>query len=213
MTKPDKRAAQILKVLEQEFPEAGTRLHFSSVFELLVATILSAQSTDEQVNRITADLFKTLNRAEDYAQLEREGLEPLIKGCGLYHNKARGIVEASRLILSKFNGQVPDTLEQLMELPGVGRKTANVVLAVGFGKPGLGVDTHVHRVANRLGIAASKNPDKTELQLKSKIPESQWGQAHHLLIWHGRTYCKALKPRCASCPLSDLCCFFANQDK
>lgn len=209
----EKKAARVLSILQKEFPDAGTRLHFNTVFELLVATILSAQSTDEQVNHITDELFKFFNRPEDFAAMEPEELEPLIKGCGLYHNKARGIVDASRIILARFQGQVPDTLEELMELPGVGRKTANVVLAVGFGKPGLGVDTHVHRVANRLGLVTSKSADKTELQLKELIPPREWGKAHHLLIWHGRTYCKAPKPKCDACPLSKLCSYRNSPDK
>lgn len=209
----EKRAAKVLTILEKEFPNAGTRLHFSTVFELLVATILSAQSTDEQVNHITGELFKSLSRPEDFAAMEPDELEPLIKGCGLYHNKARGIVEASRIILTRFHGQVPDTLEALMELPGVGRKTANVVIAVGFGKPGLGVDTHVHRVANRLGLASSKSADKTEQQLKAIIPPGEWGKAHHLLIWHGRAFCKAPKPKCEACPLSRLCAYRNAPDK
>ncbi|MGE5415515.1 MAG: endonuclease III [Acidobacteriota bacterium] len=198
-------AIEILDDLEKVFPHAGPRLNFSNVFELLVATILSAQSTDEQVNRVTEKLFNKYNKPEQFAKLQIEELEPLVQGCGLYHNKAKAIIAASKVILDKYDGNVPDILEELVTLPGVGRKTANVVLAVGHHKPGLAVDTHVQRVSNRLGIADSKNPDKTELQLKAQIPEERWGRAHHLLIFHGREYCKALKPRCAECPLAKVC--------
>ena len=200
-----KHVGQVLHILQLEFPQAGTRLKWNSVFELLVATILSAQTTDEQVNRITGSLFQQYDKPEDFAVLTPEQLEPWIKGCGLYRNKARHIVEASQMIIDRFAGQVPDTLEELMELPGVGRKTANVVLSVGFGKPGLAVDTHVQRVAFRLGLTESNNPEQTELRLKSLINPHDWGMAHHLLIWQGRSYCQARKPRCSQCPLLELC--------
>jgi len=201
----DKRMKQVLERLRREYPRAGTRLKWNSVFELLVATILSAQTTDNQVNNITSKLFKHYNQPRDFAALTPEQLEPLIKGCGLYRNKAVFIIEASRMIVDRFGGRVPDTLEELMELPGVGRKTANVVLSVGFGKPALAVDTHVQRVASRLGFTTSDNPEHTELQLKSLIPPEEWGRAHHLFIWHGRSLCRSRKPRCRQCPLSDLC--------
>jgi endonuclease-3 len=200
-----KRIKQVLERLHQEYPQAGTRLKWNSVFELLVATILSAQTTDNQVNHITATLFKHYNKPQDFAALTPEELEPWIKGCGLYRNKAGFIIEASRMIMDRFAGKVPDTLEELLELPGVGRKTANVILSVGFGKPGLAVDTHVQRVTSRLGFTTGDNPDHTELRLKSLIPPEDWGMAHHLFIWHGRSLCRSRKPRCRQCPLSDLC--------
>ncbi len=199
------RVGEVLHLLQQEFPQAGTRLKWHSVFELLVATILSAQTTDDQVNRITGSLFKKYNKPRDFADLTPEQLEPWIKGCGLYRNKARFIVEASRVIIDRFAGQVPDTMEDLMELPGVGRKTANVILSVGFDKPGLAVDTHVQRVASRLGFTDSDNPEHTEDRLKSLINPGDWGNAHHLFIWHGRNYCQARKPKCPQCPISELC--------
>ncbi|MGE5544076.1 MAG: endonuclease III [Bacillota bacterium] len=200
-----KRVKQVLDRLQQEYPQAGTRLKWNSVFELLVATILSAQTTDNQVNHITGALFQRYNKPEDFALLTAEQLEPLIKGCGLYRNKARHIIEASRMIMERYAGRVPDTLEELMELPGVGRKTANVILSVGFGKPGLAVDTHVQRVTSRLGFTDSNNPEQTEMQLKSLINPRNWGMAHHLFIWHGRSYCQARKPKCLQCPLAELC--------
>ncbi|MGE5395970.1 MAG: endonuclease III [Chitinophagales bacterium] len=200
-----KRTQDILNILEQEFPQARTRLNFTTTFELLVATILSAQSTDEQVNRVTARLFSRYNTPEEFAGLEPTELEDMVKGCGLYRNKAKSIIEASRMIMEHYGGEVPSDLDELIKLPGVGRKTANVVRSVGFGLPGLAVDTHVQRVARRLGLASSENPNQTEQELKSLIPQSRWGKAHHLFIWHGREYCKALKPRCNNCPLSPLC--------
>lgn len=205
MAASKKQVKQVLDRLHQEFPHAGTRLEWKSVFELLVATILSAQTTDEQVNRITKQMFQKYNCPQDFAGLDPEQLEPLIKSCGLYRNKARHIIKASQLIMERFAGRVPDTMEGLLELPGVGRKTANVLLNVGFGKPGLAVDTHVQRVATRLGFTESDNPEQTELRLKSLIDPQEWGKAHHLLIWHGRDYCQARKPRCFECPVSEFC--------
>ncbi len=199
------RIELILDQLEAVFPQAETRLRFSTVFELLVATILSAQTTDEQVNRITETLFGFCNTPEQFALMTPQEIEPLVQGCGLYRNKARNIIGASVMILERFEGQVPDTMEQLMELPGVGRKTANVMLSVGFNKPGLAVDTHVQRVARRMGFTETDNPDKTEIILKNLIDPARWGKAHHLLIWHGRSYCRAKKPLCSECPVSELC--------
>lgn len=207
------KARLILQRLEAEYPRAQTRLNFRSPFELLVATILSAQSTDEQVNRVTAGLFKHCNTPEKMAFMSQEELEELIKGCGLYKAKAKNLIAAARLLLERYNGEVPDSLEELIKLPGVGRKTANVVLSVGFSKPGLGVDTHVHRVANRLGLAKSKNPDKTEFQLKSLWPPEKWGTAHHVLIWHGRSRCRARRPDCTNCVVADLCSFKKTEEK
>lgn len=167
--------------------------------------MLSARSTDEQVNTITAELFRHFKQPADFAGLEPVQLEPWIQSCGLYKAKAKSIVETSKLLISRHHGEVPDDFEALLELPGVGRKTANVVLAVGFGKPGLGVDTHVQRVSYRLGLSDSEAPDKTEMQLKASIEPKRWGRAHHLLIWHGRETCKSQKPRCAECVLKKHC--------
>ncbi|NLB17607.1 MAG: endonuclease III [Syntrophomonadaceae bacterium] len=197
--------SRILKDLEQEFPQADTRLQFDNVFELLIATILSAQTTDEQVNTITENLFKRYNTPQDFVGLMPSELEPLINGCGLFRNKARSIIGASQMILERFGGQVPDSMEELMELPGVGRKTANVMLSVGFGKPGLAVDTHVQRVSRRLGFAEDDNPEHTERILKSLIEPHKWGRAHHLIIGHGRTFCRAKKPKCYECPIAYQC--------
>lgn len=198
-------AGRVVEVLKETFPGASTRLKFGNVFELLAATILSARSTDEQVNRITSRLFKKYHSPADFAALEPEELEPLIRECGLYRAKARSIVEMSKVLIRDYGGEVPANLEDLMRLPGVGRKTANVVLSVGFGLPGLAVDTHVHRVANRLGLVSTNTPEKTEFELKSLLEPEEWGLAHHLLIWQGRAYCRARRPLCAECPLRGMC--------
>lgn len=197
--------ANVLNALEREYPDAGTLLKYSNVFELLVAVILSAQSTDEQVNRVTPDLFKQFPTPESMAGADLQELEQAIKAVGLYRSKAANIKKMARVLLDKFNGVVPGEFEQLLELPGVGRKTANVVMDVGFGEPGLGVDTHVHRVTNRVGMVNSTQKNQTEHYLKQLIPEHKWGQAHHLLIFHGRRVCKARKPDCSNCILESQC--------
>jgi endonuclease III len=199
------QAEKILAILEETYRGSDTALHFDSVFQLMVAVILSAQTLDQQVNRITAALFSRYADAAAFAALSPEQLEPLISSCGLYRSKAKNIIAASRLIMEKYHGEVPATKEELLTLPGVGGKSANVILAVGFGIPALAVDTHVQRVANRLGLAHSKTPAQTEATLTSLIPQNKWADAHHWLIWHGRRACFARKPACASCPLQELC--------
>lgn len=191
--------------MRREYPNAGTMLAFGSIFELLVAVILSAQTTDAQVNRVTSELFKKHKTPEDYDGLAQDELEDMIKSVGLYKSKARNIRAMARKIIEEYSGQVPAGLDELIKLPGVGRKTANVVLAVGFKQPGLGVDTHVLRVANRLGLVQAKTAEKTERALKSLIPQEMWGASHHLFIWHGRKICKARKPLCQQCVLEELC--------
>jgi endonuclease-3 len=201
----NKRIKQILDLLLQEYPEAGTMLEFNSRFELLVAVILSAQTTDAQVNRVTAGLFQRHTTPQEFADLDLESLEELVKAVGLYKSKAKNIQAMSKKLIQEYGGEVPAEMDELIKLPGVGRKTANVVLAVGFGLPGLGVDTHVHRVANRLGLVSSKNPDETEKELKALIPQEMWSKSHHLFIWHGRRVCKARTPQCGQCVLDPLC--------
>lgn len=203
--KKQQRLMAILERLNKEYPDAGTMLNFGSRFQLLIAVVLSAQSTDEQVNRVTAALFKHYPSPQAMASAELEELEEAIKGVGIYKNKARSIKAASQVLIDDYAGQVPDEFEDLLKLPGVGRKTANVVLAVGFNKPGLGVDTHVLRVSNRLGIVCTPSADKTEKALKSLIPQEWWSKSHHLLIWHGRQVCKARNPQCRRCVLEALC--------
>lgn len=200
-----KQAARILNRLKQEYPQAGTRLVFQDPFQLVMAVVLSAQSTDEQVNRVTKTLFDRCRTPADFAAIPLADLEELIHGVGIYRNKARHLKALGAVLVEQYHGKVPDDFESLMRLPGVGRKSANVILAVGFHKPGLGVDTHVQRVANRLGMASSKNPHHTEAQLKALIKPERWNETHHLLISHGRAACKARKPRCGECPIETLC--------
>lgn len=201
-------AEEILDKLEQLYPDAAPALCFRSPYELLVAVILSAQCTDERVNKVTAELFREHNTPQSMLSLSQEQLERYIFSCGFYHNKAAHILSASRDILEKFGGEVPSTLEELRTLAGVGRKTANVVYAVAFGGDAIAVDTHVFRVANRLGIARGKTPEKVEEGLCAAIPRERWSRAHHLLIFHGRRVCHSQKPDCAHCAVAPLCAYF-----
>ncbi len=196
---------EILKRLEEHYPNAKPGLHFKSAFELLIATILSAQTTDKQVNAVTEGLFKACPDAGSMLRLSQSKLESIIKSCGFYKTKAKNILETCRILLDEYGGEVPQTMEELTALPGVGRKTANVVLSNAFGIPAIAVDTHVFRVSNRLGLASAADVFKTEEQLMEEIPKDKWGQAHHWLIWHGRRVCDARKPDCEGCFLNDIC--------
>jgi len=200
------KTERILSALKELYPEAKAELHFSNPYETLVATILSAQCTDKRVNMVTEKLFKLYPDAYAMAKLEPEELEPHIKSCGLYHNKAKNIVAASRALVERFEGKVPADRKQLMSLPGVGQKTAGVVLLAAFGDDQIPVDTHVFRVSNRIGLAKSDTPDGVEKQLQKVLPKEIWSHAHHLLIWHGRRCCAARKPECDRCPLRDGLC-------
>ena len=200
------RAAEVMRELEKLYPEAKPELNFSNPFETLIATILSAQCTDKRVNMVTARLFPEYPDAFAMAKLEPEELEPLIRECGLYRNKAKNIVAASRALVEQYDGVVPSTREQLMKLPGVGQKTAGVVLLAAFGEAQFPVDTHVFRVSRRIGMADANTPEKVEVQLKNLLPEEIWSFGHHLLIWHGRRVCDARKPACDRCPLADGLC-------
>lgn len=191
----------VLEELEELYPQAGAELNFTNPFETVVATVLAAQCTDKRVNMVTARLFPRYPDAKAMAQLTPEELEPIIQECGLYHNKARSIVELSRMLVEKYDGCVPDTMEELVALPGVGRKTANVVLANAFGQQAFAVDTHVFRVSNRIGLAHASNVQETERQLMEAVPRERWSHTHHLLIWHGRRCCAARKPACERCPI------------
>ena len=180
-------------------------LNFSTPYELLIAVILSAQCTDERVNKITEVLFKEFNTPEKMVTLSQEGLEKYIFSCGLYKSKAEHILSASRDILQKFGGQVPNTLEDLRSLAGVGRKTANVVYSVAFNGSAIAVDTHVFRVANRIGLTKADNVLNTEKGLMAILDKTDWSRAHHYLIYLGRSYCKAQKPDCENCPIKSEC--------
>lgn len=199
---------EILNELALLYPDAQPALHFKSPYELLVAVILSAQCTDERVNKVTAVLFEKYDTPEKMVSLTQEELEKYIFSCGFYHNKAAHILSASYDILEKFGGEVPSTLEELKTLAGVGQKTANVVYAVAFGGDAIAVDTHVFRVSNRLGIAEGNTPAKVEEGLCKAIPQELWSKAHHYLIYHGRRVCHSQRPDCPDCTLKEYCKFY-----
>ena len=201
--KKDQKLA-ILDRLEEMYPEAKAELVFSNPYEMLVATMLSAQCTDKQVNKVTPAVFARYPDVRTMAEAQVEDLYPMVKSCG-FKSKAGNIIAACRMIQEEHGGQVPDTREALVRLPGVGRKTANVVLSNAFGIPAFAVDTHVFRVSNRLGLCKADTVEETEKQMPRLIPEEKWGQAHHWLIWHGRRICKAQRPLCDECGLRDLC--------
>ena len=203
MNKQEKTSA--LAELEKLYPDAKPALHFSTAYELLVAVILSAQCTDERVNKVTAVLFKEHSTPEAMLTLTQKELEKYIFSCGFYRMKAEHILSASKDIIEKFDGQVPGTVEKLMSLAGVGKKTANVVYSVWFGGDAIAVDTHVFRVSNRLGLAKGKTPLEVEAGLNKSIPKEDWSKAHHWLIWHGRKVCHSQKPDCGNCSLRTLC--------
>ncbi len=197
---------EILEKLEQMYPEAKAELVFSTPYEMLVATMLSAQCTDKQVNKVTPAVFSRWPDACAMAEARVDELFPLVKSCG-FKSKAGNIIAACRIIKEQYGGQVPDTMEALTALPGVGRKTANVVLSNAFGIPAFAVDTHVFRVSNRLGLCKADTVEETERQMTRLIPMEKWGQAHHWLIWHGRRLCKAQRPLCNECELKELCTY------
>jgi endonuclease III len=200
------RIEKILHCLDGAYPNAHCSLLHSNTLDLLIATILSAQCTDERVNLVTRDLFQKYRIPQDYAHVPREILETAIRSTGFYHNKAKNIQGACQMILEKFGGTVPDTMEELLQLPGVARKTANVVLGVAFSKAeGIVVDTHVDRVSRRLDLTASETPENIERDLMQIIPHSRWISFSHQMILHGRTTCKARKPLCLLCPLEKIC--------
>ena len=197
--------------MDAAYPDARCTLHHNTPLELLIATILSAQCTDERVNLVTKDLFQKYRTVEDYADAKSEILEKDIRSTGFYRNKAKNIKAACRMLLAKFNGSVPDIMEELLELPGVARKTANVVLGVAFHKAsGVVVDTHVFRISRRLGFSDAKTPEHVERDLMRKLPQNRWILFSHQAILHGRRICKARKPLCPKCPIEDLC---TSEDK
>lgn len=208
---PKDRAARIIQLLEKEHRDAKIALHSSNPLELLIATMLSAQTTDETVNRVTKSLFKKYTKPEDYAKADILELEQDIRSTGFYHNKAKNLQNACKLIVDKFHGKVPKTMDELVELPGVARKTANIVLYNAYGvTAGIAVDTHVHRLAQRLGLTENEDQDKIEQELMQLVPKDQWMHLTDLLIFHGRRVCTAKKPNCTGCVLNKICpCAFA----
>jgi endonuclease-3 len=204
--KPPANAAEVIKRLEKEYPGASIALGHSSPLELLVATILSAQATDIGVNKVTPHLFKKYRNTVDYATADREQFEQEIRSTGFYHNKAKNIINTARILVDNFGGQVPRTMTELVTLPGVARKTANIVLYNAFGViDGIAVDTHVGRLSQRLGLSTQKDPLKIELDLMKHVPRQKWGRFSYLLIDHGRAVCISRKPKCDICLLNDIC--------
>jgi len=200
------RAIEIVNLLKQEYPEAKVALNYSNPWELLVATILSAQATDKKVNEVTSSLFKKYSRVEDYAKVPVQEFEQDIKSIGIYRNKAKYITSAAGMIVKQYNSKVPHTMEEMLNLPGVARKTANIVLGNAYGAvEGIAVDTHVKRLSNRLGLVDDKNPDEIEKKLMEILPKQEWFKLNYLLIEHGRAVCKAKKPLCDSCVLNEVC--------
>ena len=198
-------AVIVLDILQKEYPDARVTLDFKDPLQLLIATILAAQCTDERVNQVTQDLFKKYRKASDYARAELQVFEGEIRSTGFFRNKAKSIIGCGRALVEKFNGQVPRTLEDLTSLPGVGRKTANIILGNAFGQQSIAVDTHVKRVTHRLGWAKSDDPDKIEFELMEVIPQNRWTLGCHQLVFHGRNICAAKKPKCSVCPVNKLC--------
>lgn len=199
------KVKKILDILEETYPEADCALHHKNIYELIVAVVLSAQTTDVSVNKVTPGLFEKYPKVEDLAKAEPEEVQKYIKEIGLYKNKSKHIVGLARKLVEDYNGEVPGDFDSLVSLPGVGRKTANVVLSVGFGEQRIAVDTHVFRVSNRIGLVHENNTLKTEKALMEQIPKKRWSRTHHSLIFHGRNICTAPNPKCEECPLSKLC--------
>lgn len=203
---------QILEQLQRDFPNAQSELNFNNPYELIVAVILSAQCTDKRVNQVTPKLFELAPTPQALADMPLDLLEDTIRSCGFYHNKAKHLKSMAADVVSKYGGQVPSNLADLQTLAGVGRKTANVVYAVAFGGQAIAVDTHVFRVANRLGIATATNVLDTEKQLMAVIPQDRWADSHHHILLHGRYVCKAQKPNCAGCSVSQWCRYFKEHN-
>ena len=196
---------EMLTILENTYKDTKSALNFNNPFELLIAVILSAQCTDKRVNVTTARLFAKANTPEAILNMGVENLENEIRDCGLFRNKAKNIIATCHKLCSDYNGQVPSDFDELLKLPGVGRKTANVVSSIAFNRPAIAVDTHVFRVSNRLRLAEGTTPNEVEKGLQKVIPMETWSDAHHWLIWHGRKICRARKPLCGECPLKELC--------
>lgn len=205
MKQTDKKTA--LAELAKLYPDAKPALHYTTPYELLVAVVLSAQCTDERVNKVTAVLFEKYSTPQAMLTLSQKELEKYIFSCGFYRMKAEHILSATRDIIEKFGGEVPNTIEDLMSLAGVGKKTANVVYSVAFGGAAIAVDTHVFRVSNRLGLAKGKTPEEVEKGLNKAVPKSDWSKAHHWIIYHGRQVCHSQRPDCENCTLRPLCDF------
>lgn len=205
------KAIEIIEILKKAYPDAKCSLDFSTPFEMLVAVILSAQCTDERVNKTTPAIFAKYSTPEDFDEMPLEVLEELIHPCGFYKNKAKNIKLTAKKIVEEYNSQVPDTMEDLLTLPGVGRKTANVVMLEAFNKPqGIAVDTHAKRLSNRIGFSSEETPEKIEQDLLKLFPYEYLKDVNHILIYHGRAICTARSPKCEQCPINKLCKYYAH---
>lgn len=207
-------AIKIINILKDTYPDAKCSLDFTIPFEMLIAVILSAQCTDERVNKTTPAIFSKYSTPEDFDKMPLETLEELIHPCGFYKNKARNIKLTAEKIINEFNSEVPDNMEDLLSLPGVGRKTANVVMLEAFNKPqGIAVDTHAKRISNRIGFSSEESPEKIEQDLLKLFPYEYWKDVNHILIYHGRAICTARSPKCDSCPIKAYCKFYLDSKK
>ncbi len=205
MAMKKEKVNEILDLLEKEYPDAECALDYDSVFHLLLAVVLSAQTTDVSVNKVTPELFKKYETPKQLAQADEKEVAEIIRTIGMYRTKSKNIINLAKMLVEKYDGIVPESDEELVKLPGVGRKTANVVMAVGFGHQRIAVDTHVFRVSNRIGFVNESDVLKTELALMKTIPENRWTKTHHSLIFHGRRCCTARNPKCDECVIKDLC--------
>lgn len=201
---------KVMEKLENLYPNAGPELNFTNSFELLIATILSAQCTDIRVNKVTENLFKKYKTSKDFLTLTKDELSNYIHSCGFFNSKSKNILETCKILERNYNGKVPSDMESLVKLPGVGRKTANVVMSCAFNIPAIAVDTHVFRVTNRIGIVNEKDVLKTEISLKNTLNKNIWSKAHHLFIFHGRRLCKSRKPNCDNCIINTECLYYKN---
>jgi endonuclease-3 len=206
----NKDVVKVLDILKETYPEAGCALDYGNRFQLLISVVLSAQTTDKSVNKVTPLLFSRYPDPVSLASADETDVQEIIRTIGMYRTKAKNIIALSGKLALEFNGQVPGTMEELMSLPGVGRKTSNVVLAEGFGEQRIAVDTHVFRVSNRIGLAHEKDVLSTEEALMKAIPSDRWTEAHHLLIFHGRRICSSQRPKCDTCPINEYCNWFKH---
>lgn len=199
------RAKKIIEILQETYPDAHVTLDYANPFELLIATILAAQCTDEKVNEVTSGLFQRYPDALAFAEADEDELQAMLRPTGFFRQKTKSAMAVSREIVGRFDGRVPDTIEELISLRGVGRKTANLILGEVYGKQAVVVDTHVKRVSGRLGLTKNTDPTKVEFDLMEVVPESNWTEFNHLLVFHGRAICKAPTPLCSVCPVLELC--------
>lgn len=205
--------SDVLDILEKTYPDAKAELNYTTPYELLIATILSAQCTDVRVNKTTEVLFQNYNTPEKMVTLSIDELGDIIKSCGFYNSKSKNILSTSQILINQYNSEVPKSMLELTKLPGVGRKTANVVLSNAFDIPSIAVDTHVFRVSNRIGIANAINVEETEKQLRRRIDRNRWSKSHHTLIFHGRRICKSRNPKCEICPVNSYCLHYKKEAK